>query len=123
MQYYEKTIGIDVSEFVQMVSLPGEPHDAVDVKTVSGTKIDSAFIGSCTNGRMERYAQSRSNSQRQKVAPGVILKIVPATDEIWKRCLEEGLIKIFSRMPGHWYQMPDVRDVQPARSGRMARER
>ena len=35
-----------------MVSRPGEPHDTVNVSEVHGTKIDSAFIGSCTNGRM-----------------------------------------------------------------------
>ena len=35
--------------------------------------------------------------KNRKVAPGVILKIVPATDEIWKQCLEEGLIEIFKR--------------------------
>jgi len=92
---YDKTIGIDVSEFVQMVSLPGEPHNAVGVKTVSGTKIDSGFIGSCTNGRMEDMRRASEILRDSKVAPGVILKIVPATDEIWKRCLEEGLIKIF----------------------------
>ncbi len=33
----------------------------------------------------------------RKVAPGVVLKIVPATDEIWKQCLEEGLIDIFKK--------------------------
>ena len=33
----------------------------------------------------------------RKVAPGVILKIVPATDTIWKQCLEEGLIEIFKK--------------------------
>ncbi len=75
--------------------MPGEPHDTVDVKTLSGTKIDSAFIGSCTNGRMEDMQKAAAILKDRKVAPGVILKIVPATDEIWKQCLEEGLINIF----------------------------
>lgn len=92
---YEQVIDVDVREFVRMVSLPGEPHNAVDVKTVSGIKIDSAFIGSCTNGRMEDMRTSSQILKGRKTAPGVILKIVPATDDIWKECLVEGLIRIF----------------------------
>jgi 3-isopropylmalate/(R)-2-methylmalate dehydratase large subunit len=50
---YSKTFELDVSVFRQMVSRPGEPHDTADIESVDGTKIDSAFIGSCTNGRMD----------------------------------------------------------------------
>jgi 3-isopropylmalate dehydratase small subunit len=92
---YETIYEVDVSKFVPMVSLPGEPHNTVDVKSVSGTKIDSAFIGSCTNGRMEDMRTASSVLKGRKVAPGVVLKIVPATDEIWNNCLAEGLIEIF----------------------------
>ena len=94
---YEETLNIDVSGFVRMVSRPGEPHDAVDVSEVEGIKIDSAFIGSCTNGRMEDLRKAASILKSRKIAPGVVLKIVPATDEIWKKCLEEGLLDIFKK--------------------------
>ncbi|MCU0472892.1 MAG: aconitase/3-isopropylmalate dehydratase large subunit family protein [Bacteroidales bacterium] len=94
---YERRIEIDVSEFVPMVSRPGEPHDTVDIATVQGQKIDSAFIGSCTNGRMSDMIKAAVLLKDKKVAPGVILKIVPATDEIWKRCLDEGLLDTFKR--------------------------
>lgn len=94
---YEKRIDIDVSEFVPMVSRPGEPHDTVDVVTVFGKKIDSAFIGSCTNGRLSDMQRAAAILKDNKVAPGVILKIVPATDEIWKRCLNEGILDIFKK--------------------------
>ena len=85
---YEKIFNIDVTEFKPMVSRPGEPHDTVNVSEVTGTKIDSAFIGSCTNGRMSDMHKAAAILKDRKVAPGVILKIVPATDEIWKQCLE-----------------------------------
>jgi 3-isopropylmalate/(R)-2-methylmalate dehydratase large subunit len=94
---YEKVFNIDISGFVPMVSRPGEPHDAVDVKTVAGQKIDSAFIGSCTNGRMSDLRKAATLLKNKKVAPGVILKIVPATDRIWNECLNEGLIDIFKK--------------------------
>lgn len=94
---YEKIFNIKVSEFVPMVSRPGEPHDTVNINEVSGTKIDSAFIGSCTNGRMSDMLKVAAVLKNRKVAPGVILKIVPATDEIWKQCLHEGLLDIFKK--------------------------
>ncbi|HUX57308.1 MAG TPA: aconitase/3-isopropylmalate dehydratase large subunit family protein [Bacteroidales bacterium] len=94
---YEKTFSIDVTNFRPMVSRPGKPHDTVNISEVNGKKIDSAFIGSCTNGRMSDMLKVASILKNRKVAPGVILKIVPATDLIWKKCLNEGLIDIFKK--------------------------
>ena len=94
---YEETFNTGVSGFVRMVSRPGEPHDAVEVSEVEGIKIDSAFIGSCTNGRMEDLRKTAAILKNRQVAPGVVLKIVPATDEIWRKCLEEGLLNIFKK--------------------------
>jgi homoaconitate hydratase family protein/3-isopropylmalate dehydratase small subunit len=92
---YEQTYDIDISSFVPMVSLPGKPHDTVNILEAKKVKIDSAFIGSCTNGRMEDMYAIAKVLENKKVAPGVVMKIVPATNEIWNRCLDEGLIKIF----------------------------
>jgi len=93
--HYEKIFNIDVTVFRPMVSRPGEPHDTVNVSDVLGRKIDSAFIGSCTNGRMNDMRKVASILKNRIVAPGIVLKIVPATDIIWKQCLKEGLIEIF----------------------------
>jgi 3-isopropylmalate/(R)-2-methylmalate dehydratase large subunit len=93
--HYEKTFDIDVSEFRPMVSRPGEPHDTICVSEEYGKKIDSAFIGSCTNGRMKDMGKVAAILKDRKVAPGVVLKIVPATDTIWKQCLHEGYLDIF----------------------------
>ncbi len=92
---YDIAADIDVSTFVPMVSRPGEPHDTVGVKELPVTIIDSAFIGSCTNGRIEDMRVTADILRGRKVAPGVVLKIVPATDSIWKQCLDEGLIEVF----------------------------
>jgi 3-isopropylmalate dehydratase small subunit len=78
-----------------MVSRPGKPHDTVDINTEKRVKIDSAFVGSCTNGRMEDMRTVARILKGRKVAPGVVLKIVPATDKIWRQCLDEGLLTIF----------------------------
>ncbi|MFA6401241.1 MAG: aconitase/3-isopropylmalate dehydratase large subunit family protein [Salinivirgaceae bacterium] len=93
--HYEKVYNLNLEEFAPRVSRPGAPHDTVPVSEVKGIKIDSAFIGSCTNGRMQDMRAAASILEGRQVAPGVVLKIVPATDEIWQQCLEEGLVQIF----------------------------
>ncbi|MEZ5021558.1 MAG: aconitase/3-isopropylmalate dehydratase large subunit family protein [Bacteroidales bacterium] len=94
---YELTADIDASTFVPMAARPGEPHDTIGVKELPVTRIDSAFIGSCTNGRMEDMRVTADILRGRKVAPGVVLKIVPSTDAVWKQCLDEGLIDIFKQ--------------------------
>jgi len=92
---YTHVFNLNMSEFKPMVSRPGAPHDTVSVELVKGTKIDSAFIGSCTNGRIMDMRAAANILEGRQVAPGVVLKIVPGTDEVWQQCLDEGLIQIF----------------------------
>ncbi len=93
-EYYQ-VLQLDFNNFVPRTSQPGKPHDTIPVKSLDKIKIDSAFIGSCTNGRIEDLRAAAAILKDRKVAPGVVLKIVPSTDEVWNQALEEGLIKIF----------------------------
>jgi len=86
---------IDIQKFVPMVANPGHPHDDVPVSEVLNTKIDSAFLGSCTNGRIDDLRVAAKLLKNRKVAPGVVFKVVPSTDAIWRQALDEGLIQIF----------------------------
>ena len=92
---YDSEVEVDISTFKAMVARPGHPHDDIAIEAVKKTKIDSAFIGSCTNGRMEDFRIAAAILKDKKLAPGVVLKIVPATDAVWRQALEEGLIRIF----------------------------
>ena len=92
---YEKVMDIDLGKFVPMVARPGHPHDDVPVTEVSNIKIDSGFIGSCTNGRIDDLRAAAAILKGKKIAPGVVLKIVPATDDIWNQAMNEGLMNIF----------------------------
>jgi len=94
---YDQVFTVSVEGVGPMLSRPGHPEDVAPVSDLLGTRIDSAFIGSCTNGRFEDLAAAAAVLEGRKVAPGVVLKIVPATDQVWKRCLEEGVIEIFKR--------------------------
>ena len=92
---YEKAFEIDISSFVPMVARPGHPHDDISIDAVRKIKIDSGFIGSCTNGRIEDLRITAAILKGRKIAPGVVLKIVPSTDAIWTQAMDEGLIQTF----------------------------
>jgi len=94
---YAQQFDLDISTFKTMVSMPGKPHDTVDIAQQKKQKIDSAFIGSCTNGRIEDMREVSKILKGKHVAPGVVLKIVPSTDAVWQQCLDEGLVKIFKQ--------------------------
>lgn len=92
---YVRTVEVNIDGLKPLISRPGHPEDVVSVKDVKGTKVDSGFIGSCTNGRMDDMRSVAKILKGRKIAPGRVLKIVPSTDKIWKQCLNEGLINIF----------------------------
>ncbi len=92
---YSKTIELDISSFSPVVSLPGQPHQVTPVSELGRVKIDSALVGSCTNGRIDDMKEAARLLKGRKVAPGVVLKIVPSTDEVWNACLRQGYLDIF----------------------------
>ncbi len=92
---YSRVEEVDLSGIGPMIAKPGHPDDVVEVADVAGRKVDSVFIGSCTNGRYEDMVAAANILRNRKVAPGVVLKIVPSTDSVWRRCLDEGIIAIF----------------------------
>ena len=91
---YEREVVVDLEGLAPQIARPGHPEDVVDVAHVAGTKIDSAFIGSCTNGRIEDLRAAAEILRGRKVAPGVVLKVVPATDAVWRQALDEGLMSV-----------------------------
>ncbi len=92
---YSQEVAITIDDLPPLIARPGHPDDVVEVAEVAGRKIDSAFIGSCTNGRYEDMVAAAEILKGRSIAPGVVLKIVPSTDRIWQRCLEDGLVKVF----------------------------
>jgi len=92
---YARVVEVDVEGLEPMVSRPGHPEDVVPVSAVAGRKIGSAFIGSCTNGRIEDLRDAAEVLRGRKAAPGVVLKIVPSTDKVWRLAMEEGLFEVF----------------------------
>jgi 3-isopropylmalate/(R)-2-methylmalate dehydratase large subunit len=92
---YERTMEINISELLPQIARPGHPEDVINVADLKDVSVDSGFIGSCTNGRLEDMRAAAAVLKDKTIALGRILKIVPATDTVWNTCLKEGLVKIF----------------------------
>ncbi len=92
---YAETFVVEVEGLEPLVARPGHPEDVVSVAEVAGTPVDSVVIGSCTNGRLADLAAAAALVRGRQVAPGVVLKVVPATDAVWQECLRQGILSIF----------------------------
>ena len=89
---------VNVEGIGPMISRPGHPEDAVPVSEVAGLPIDSALVGSCTNGRLADLIAAAKVLEGKTVAEGVVLKVVPTTDGVWTEALEAGLVREFKRV-------------------------
>jgi homoaconitate hydratase family protein len=92
---YEKTIEYNLSEITPAVAKPSNPGNLAKIEEVEGIEIDQAFIGSCTNGRMEDLRIAAKILKGKKIHPKTRLIIIPASKEIFKTALKEELIEIF----------------------------
>ena len=88
---------IDLSKLRPTVSYPHLPSNTktVDEAVKDNIKIDQAVIGSCTNGRISDLRAAADLIKGKKIADGVRCIVIPGTQKIYLKALEEGLIKIF----------------------------
>jgi len=90
---YKQVVEIDCSKLEPMVALPHLPSNGVPIGKCAGKAMDQAYIGSCTNGRIEDLRIAAKIFKGKKVAIRTI--VVPATPVIWKQAMDEGLFDIF----------------------------
>jgi 3-isopropylmalate/(R)-2-methylmalate dehydratase large subunit len=93
---YSQTVEIDVSTMEPQVACPSSVDNVKPVNKVGNVKIDQAFIGSCTNGRLEDLQLAAKIMKGKKVADGVRALIIPASQEIYQQADKEGLLQIFT---------------------------
>ena len=92
---YEATYEIDLSTMRPTVACPHLPENTKTVDEIGHIEIQQAVIGSCTNGRIEDMRIAASILKGKHVARDVRTIVIPATQEIYLQCIEEGLAKIF----------------------------
>lgn len=92
---YESVIEINLSDIKPTVSCPHLPENTKYASELKDIKIDQVVIGSCTNGRMEDMIAAYEVLKGNKVKDGVRCIIIPATMNIYKECIEKGIITEF----------------------------
>ena len=92
---YAREYTFDLSKIRPVVAKPDFVDNLCPAEEVRGIKIDEAFLGSCNNGRIEDLRVGASIIKGHKVADSVRFLVVPASLEIYKQALKEGLIDIF----------------------------
>ena len=95
---YDQVVEIDLSEVRPTVAFPHLPGNAKtidEVEAMESIKIDQVVIGSCTNGRISDMRKAAAILKGHTVHPDVRVMVVPATQEVYKECIKEGLVDIF----------------------------
>jgi homoaconitate hydratase family protein/3-isopropylmalate dehydratase small subunit len=92
---YSRIIDIDLSEIFPVVAAPHNVDNVKAVSEVRGTKIQQALVGTCTNGRYEDLEEVARILKGRKLPEGFQMLIIPASQEIYLRALQNGLIEIF----------------------------
>lgn len=90
---YEEEYTLDIEGLKPLMAAPPSPSNVMPVHEMADVSVDGVFIGSCTNGTYDDLRYAAELLRGRKVAPGVMLKVVPATRRTWSRLLEEGLLK------------------------------
>jgi 3-isopropylmalate/(R)-2-methylmalate dehydratase large subunit len=90
---YVEEVVIDISDLEPLVARPPKPDNVAPVRDVAGTRVDSVFIGSCTNGRFEDLEAVARVVAGKRVAPGMVASVVPATREVYGQMLASGVLQ------------------------------
>ncbi len=92
---YEQVYRYDITNLEPQIAFPPSPDNVFPVSKAKGTQIQQVVIGSCTNGRIEDLRVAASVIKNKRVDPRVRLLVIPATQQIYRQALEEGLLTAF----------------------------
>lgn len=92
---YEKVIDVNLSQLKPLFAQPFSPDNVIPASNITPKKIDEAFLGSCTNGRIEDLRIAAQILKGKVVASHVRFIIIPASKKIYQQAMNEGLFDIF----------------------------
>ncbi len=92
---YRRTVDFDVSKMEPQIACPSSVDNVKPVSEVGNVPIEQAFIGSCTNGRIEDLRIAAQILKGRRVKDGVRALVIPASQEVYKQALDEGLMDVF----------------------------
>ncbi|HYE81641.1 MAG TPA: 3-isopropylmalate dehydratase large subunit [Clostridia bacterium] len=91
---YAETLELDLSDLAPMVAAPHSPSNGKTAAEAAGTKIHQAFLGSCTNGRIEDLRIAADILKGQTVHPDVRLIVTPASQAVYLQAVSEGIVEV-----------------------------
>jgi 3-isopropylmalate/(R)-2-methylmalate dehydratase large subunit len=97
---YTKVLTYNATDLVPYVAKPHIPSNVVPAKTLRSVKINQAYIGSCTGGKLEDFAAAAAVLKGKQKATDVKLLIVPATTDIQQEIIKRGWYDIFIKAGG-----------------------
>lgn len=92
---YEKIININAEDVPRTVSCPHTVDNTKNVEELSHVKVNQVYVGTCTNGRLEDMRVVAKILKGHKVHKDVRMLICPASPDVYKECLKEGLLETF----------------------------
>jgi 3-isopropylmalate/(R)-2-methylmalate dehydratase large subunit len=92
---YTETRSVDVADLGPKVAVPHNVDHVVDVAEVAGKAVDQIFIGSCTNGRYEDFAEAADVLGNESFSKDVRVIMVPASRDEYLKILKAGLLERF----------------------------
>ena len=92
---YTREVVIDLDTLEPTVALPHLPSNTRPAAEARHVRIDQAVIGSCTNGRLDDMRQAAAVLRGRTVHPDVRCIVIPATQQVYRQCIEEGLMDVF----------------------------
>jgi len=92
---YEEIMEFNTDSLGPMVACPHSVDNVKPVKDVEGMEINQAFLGSCTNGRLEDLELAARILKGRRIKKGVRMIVIPASTRVYLEALESGLIEIF----------------------------
>ena len=92
---YDEEYTIELDKLKPTVSFPHLPENTHTIDEIDEIKIDQVVIGSCTNGRLDDMRIAAGILKGRHVAKGMRCIVIPATQQIYLQCMEEGLLKTF----------------------------
>jgi len=92
---YRAEYVLNLDQVEPLVACPPDVDNVKPLSQVAGQRVDMAFIGTCTNGRIEDLTAAAEVLRGQRVSPGTRLLVIPASNQVYREALERGIISTF----------------------------
>jgi homoaconitase/3-isopropylmalate dehydratase large subunit len=92
---YAVDLEIDANQIEPMIACPHTVDNVKLLSEIRGTSVDQAFLGTCTNGRLDDLAAAAAVLQGRKIAPSTRMIVIPASDQVYLEALRAGYLETF----------------------------